>query len=216
MPMQIKICGLKRPEDVAYVNAAMPEYAGFVFAGTKRRIAPEYAKQLKEQMNPDIQTVGVFVNEEIPTIVQLVKEDTINIVQLHGDEDLAYIERMQEVLGSEAHKVPVIKAIRVQNPEQIKEAEALPVDYLLLDAFHAGEYGGSGKVFDHNLIPPLTKPYLLAGGIDRNNVAEILRILEEKNNLPMAVDVSSSVETDGIKDAGKIDALVHLVHSIYN
>lgn len=214
--MQIKICGLKRPEDVAYVNAAMPEYAGFVFAGTKRCITPEYAKQLKEQMNPDIQTVGVFVNEEIPTIVQLVKEDTINIVQLHGDEDLAYIERMQEVLGSEAHKVPVIKAIRVQNPEQIKEAEALPVDYLLLDAFHVDEYGGSGKVFDHNLIPPLTKSYLLAGGIDRNNVAEILRILAEKNNLPMAVDVSSSVETDGIKDAGKIDELVHLVHSIYN
>ena len=214
--MQIKICGLKRPEDVAYVNAAMPEYAGFVFAGTKRCIAPEYAKQLKEQMNPDIQTVGVFVNEEIPTIVQLVKEDTINIVQLHGDEDLAYIEKMQEVLGSEAHKVPVIKAIRVQNPEQIKEAEALPVDYLLLDAFHVDEYGGSGKVFDHNLIPPLTKSYLLAGGIDRNNVAEILRILAEKNNLPMAVDVSSSVETDGIKDAGKIDELVHLVHSIYN
>lgn len=214
--MQIKICGLKRPEDVAYVNAAMPEYAGFVFAGTKRCIAPEYARQLKEQMNPDIQTVGVFVNEEIPTIVQLVKEDTINIVQLHGDEDLAYIERMQEVLGSEAHKVPVIKAIRVQNPEQIKEAEALPVDYLLLDAFHVDEYGGSGKVFDHNLIPPLTKSYLLAGGIDRNNVAEILRILAEKNNLPMAVDVSSSVEIDGIKDAGKIDELVHLVHSIYN
>ena len=214
--MQIKICGLKRPQDVAYVNAAMPEYAGFVFAGTKRRITPEYARQLKEQMHPDIQTVGVFVNEEISTIIQLVKEDTINMVQLHGDEDLAYIERLQEALGSDAHKVPVIQAIRVQNPDQIKEAEALPVDYLLLDAFHADEYGGSGRVFDHNLIPPLTKPYLLAGGIDHNNVAEILRILEEKNNLPMAVDVSSSVETAGIKDAGKIDALVHLVHSIYN
>ena len=71
-------------------------------------------------------------------------------------------------------------------------------------------------MFDHNLIPPLTKPYLLAGGIDRNNVTEILRILEEKNNLPMAVDVSSSVETDGVKDAAKIDELVHLVHTIYN
>ncbi|HCJ07048.1 MAG TPA: N-(5'-phosphoribosyl)anthranilate isomerase [Lachnospiraceae bacterium] len=214
MPMQIKICGLKRPEDVAYVNAAMPEYAGFVFAGTKRRITPEYARQLKGQMNPDIQTVGVFVNEEISTIVQLVKEDTINIVQLHGDEDLAYIDRLQDALG--AHKVPVIRAIRVQNQEQIKEAEKLPVDYLLLDAFHADEYGGSGKVFDHNLIPPLTKPYLLAGGIDCNNVIEILQILEEKNNLPVAVDVSSSVETDGVKDAVKIDELVHLVHSIYN
>lgn len=214
--MQIKICGLKRPEDIAYVNAAMPEYAGFVFAGTKRRITPEYARQLKGQMNPDIQTVGVFVNEEIPTIVQLVKEDTINIVQLHGDEDLAYIDRLQDALGKEAHKVPVIQAIRVQNQEQIKEAEKLPVDYLLLDAFHADEYGGSGKVFDHNLIPPLTKPYLLAGGIDCNNVIEILQILEEKNNLPVAVDVSSSVETDGVKDAVKIDELVHLVHSIYN
>lgn len=214
--MQIKICGLKRPEDIAYVNAVMPEYAGFVFAGTKRRITPEYAGQLKKQLNPDIQTVGVFVNEAIPTIVQLVKENILDVVQLHGDEDLTYIERLQEALRNEAHEVPVIKAIRVQSREQIKEAEMLPVDYLLLDAFHADEYGGSGKVFDHNLIPPLTKPYLLAGGIDCNNVTEILQILAEKNNLPMAVDVSSSVETEGVKDAAKIDELVHLVHSIYN
>ena len=69
-------------------------------------------------------------------------------------------------------------------------------------------------MFDHNLIPPLTKPYLLAGGIDRENVIPILQILKDKHNLPVCVDVSSSVETDGVKDAAKIDELVHLVHTI--
>lgn len=214
--MQIKICGLKRTEDVEYVNASGPDYAGFVFAGTKRRITPAMAKQLKDRMNPQIRTVGVFVDENIEVIVQLVKEGTLNIVQLHGNEDVQYIQFLKQQLQLAGYLVPIIKAVRVQNRIQIEEADSLPVDYLLLDAFHADEYGGSGKVFDHNLIPPLTKPYLLAGGIDRNNVTEILRILEEKNNLPMAVDVSSSVETDGVKDAAKIDELVHLVHTICN
>ena len=97
---------------------------------------------------------------------------------------------------------------------QILEDEKLPVDYLLLDAFHENEYGGSGKVFDHTLIPELTKPYILAGGIDSNNVTDILKTLSARNRSPFCVDVSSSVETNGFKDKAKIQQLVQIVKTL--
>lgn len=213
--MQIKICGLKRKEDVDYVNQSMPDWVGFVFAGEKRKIDYETAKTLKQALNSQIRSVGVFVNEDISFITRLVQDGILDMVQLHGDENREYIMKLKECLGkSEKSDVPIIKAVRVKNVIQILEDEKLPVDYLLLDAFKEDEYGGSGKVFDHNLIPDLHKPYILAGGIGLDNVTEILRTLAGKNRSPVCVDVSSSVETDGFKDQIKIEELVQLVKNI--
>lgn len=217
--MKIKICGLKRKEDVRYVNQCKPDYIGFVFAGTKRRIDFETAQQLKKELNPDIQAIGVFVDEDIAFICSLVESGIIEGVQLHGNEDADYIERLSSSLGAlrnhmENKHIPIIKAVRVQSKEQIIEADKLKVDFLLLDTFHEAQYGGSGITFNHLLIPKLTKQYILAGGIDLENVNEIVAKLKKENKMPMAIDVSSSVETAGIKDKDKIFKMVETVHKM--
>lgn len=215
-PMKIKICGLKRREDISYVNGANPDYVGFVFAGSKRKVDFETAKMLKRQLKEGIPAVGVFVNEEIDFIVKLALEHVIDVIQLHGDEDAAYIEalrkRLVQNIANYEDNITIIKAIRVKNQEQVLKAEKINVNYLLLDAFKEDEYGGSGKVFDHNLIPKLKKPYFLAGGISSENITDILERLKEKDNLPYCVDVSSSVETEGVKNQEKINEIVDLVH----
>ncbi len=212
--MKIKICGLRRIEDVDYVNREHPDYIGFVFAGTKRKIDYETAVLLKKALDPAIQSVGVFVNEDISYIVRLVEENILDMVQLHGDETEEYIQALRFALrAKQKAQVPIIKAVRVKSREQVLEAEQLPVDYLLLDAFIADEYGGSGKVFDHKLIPNLKKPYILAGGIDSKNVITILQSLSEEGKTPVCVDVSSSVETDGFKDETKIKDMISVVRN---
>jgi len=231
--MKIKICGIKRAEDIDYVNQYRPDWIGFVFAGKKRKIDFNTAKWLKSRLEPSIKAVGVFVHEEMDDIIKLVENHVIDLIQLHGEEDEEYIRKLHEKLcrmqlsdndiydlkNGEKTKVtivkpvPIIKAVRVKSREQVLEAEKLPVDYLLLDAFMENEYGGGGKMFDHSLIPNLSKPYLLAGGIGCDNVVEIINSLKSKKvALPFCVDVSSSVETDGCKDAEKIRKIVSVVH----
>lgn len=214
--MKIKICGLRRKEDVDYVNLWRPDMVGFVFAGVKRRIDYETAKMLKKNLNPEMKAVGVFVNAHMEYIDRLVADDIIDVVQLHGDEDEAYIQNLRRSFRQMGKQdTPVIKAVRVKSTEQVLEAEKLPVDYLLLDAFTEEEYGGSGKVFNHALIPNLEKPYLLAGGIGCDNVVEIIDSLKEKNvTLPFCIDVSSSVEVDGYKDEDKIINIISLVQAL--
>lgn len=213
--MKIKICGLKRKEDVDYVNQYMPDYIGFVFAGVKRKIDFETAKVLKHRLNPQIKAVGVFVNEDISFILRLVVDGILDIVQLHGDEDERYIIELKESLKNYGKKnIPIIKAVRVQTKEQILDAEQLPVECLLLDAFKEDEYGGSGKIFDHKLIPELQKPFILAGGITSENVMEILDELSRQGKKPVCIDVSSSVETNGYKDKIKIGNIVNKIHNL--
>lgn len=198
---RIKICGLKRPEDVAAVNAALPDYAGFVFAGEKRRISRETARKLKSLLDPRIASVGVFVNEPPENISAIVNDGTLDLVQLHGDEDRAYLERLRQLVD-----VPFIRAVRVQTGEQILEAEQLPCDYLLLDTFVKDTYGGSGKTFDLGLIPALSKPFFLAGGLHVDNVAAAIAA-----GHPWCVDISSGAETAGYKDPEKIRRLTEIV-----
>jgi phosphoribosylanthranilate isomerase len=212
--MKIKICGLKRTEDVDYVNQYKPDYAGFVFAGTKRKIDFNTAKRLKRRLDSDIPAVGVFVNEDMALIKHLAEENVIDCVQLHGDETEDYIVTLRKKLEEISRKnVTIIKAVRVKTREQVLEAEKLSVDFLLLDAFTAEEYGGSGKVFNHDLIPKLSKPYFLAGGITSENVTSILQTLKDRDNLPYCVDVSSSVETEGFKDKDKIRKMVESIRN---
>lgn len=214
--MKIKICGLRREEDIDYVNLLRPDFIGFVFAGKKRKIDFDTAKRLKSRLVPDLKAVGVFVDEEPSYIVRLAAEQIIDMVQLHGNEDVSYIKALRESLEQNRKSgIPIIKAVRVKSSEQVLAAERLPVDYLLLDAFTEKEYGGSGKLFDHSLIPELKKPYLLAGGIDCKNVMKIMDSLRGKNvTLPFCIDVSSSVEIDGYKDQDKMAAMISIVQAM--
>ncbi len=199
METKIKICGLRREEDILAVNRYLPEYAGFVFAKSRRQVTREQAQRLVSLMDKRIAPVGVFVNGEIEEIAGLVNSGTIRVIQLHGDEDEAYIRRLREKTGD----APVIKAVRVQSAEQIFTAQSLPCDGLLLDTYVNGAYGGSGECFDKAVIPQLEKPYFLAGGLSAGNVRN-----EIAKCSPYGVDVSSAVETDGWKDAQKINAFI--------
>lgn len=213
--MKIKICGLKRMEDVDYVNQCMPDFIGFVFAGTKRRIDFETAKMLRKKLNPEIKAVGVFVNEEIAFITGLVTEGVLDLIQLHGEENEEYIMKLRKRLREYGKReIPIIKSVRVKSKKQIIETEKLPADFLLLDTFREDEYGGSGMVFDHKLIPKLGKKFILAGGITEKNVIGILEELKKEEKIPFCIDVSSSVEVDGFKDKWKIEKIVKLVHDV--
>lgn len=201
---KIKICGLKSLIDVSIVNNSQPDYIGFVLAPSKRQIALEQARQLKKQLSSSIQAVGVFVNAPLEQIMEYEKEKIIDVIQLHGDEDSEYIEKLRRM----SH-LAIIKAFRIQNEESIKNQQKLMenpmLDGILLDAHSPAGYGGLGTSFEWKLLKGIQRPYFLAGGIGLDNIKEAL------SYKPYAIDVSSKVETDGVKDAEKIAKIVEIV-----
>ena len=204
MGTKIKICGLKSVKDIEIVNKFCPDYVGFVFATSKRKIDLENAKQLKALLNPSIKTVGVFVNESIEKILQYEQQDIIDVVQIHGDEDLVYIKQLKK-----SSHLPIIKAFRIKDSNGLEAQRDLienPIlDSVLLDAYHPTSYGGLGKCFDWSLLEQIRRPYFLAGGIGSDNIEEALMYY------PYGVDVSSKVETNGIKDEKKIKELIERI-----
>ncbi|MDD7026615.1 MAG: phosphoribosylanthranilate isomerase [Lachnospiraceae bacterium] len=211
---KLKICGLKRPEDIRYVNQYPPDFIGFVFAKSLRQIRPREAKELRRQLKPGIVPIGVFVNEEIENIVRLVKEGVIDMVQLHGDESAEYVrllgERLEEVSSSKAAlSHGIIKAVRVASRQDVKKALDFPADFLLFDTYTKGQYGGSGECFNWQLLKGIERPFFLAGGLKVENIAGAA--LEVK---PFCLDVSSGAERDGKKDEEKIRRLVETIRKI--
>lgn len=198
---KVKICGLRRKEDILMVNRLKPDYVGFVFADSRRKVTKEEALELSRQLEKEICPVGVFVNEEPKAVAEIANAGIIDLIQLHGDEDEAYIEKLKTLTDK-----PIIKAVRVQSREQIQKADKLSCDYLLFDTYIKGQYGGSGKSFDVSLIGEVSKPYFLAGGLTECNVAEKL-----KNCDAFAADVSSAVEIDGYKDEKKVQQFIEAV-----
>ncbi|MCH5265883.1 MAG: phosphoribosylanthranilate isomerase [Lachnospiraceae bacterium] len=199
---RIKICGLRRKEDIQYVNECRPDYAGFVFAPSRRQISLVEAIGLRQMLHPDIPAVGVYVNQPVSDIMDCVIEGAVDWIQLHGDETEATIQEIKC-----AADVPIVKAVRVRNEADIRRADALSCDYLLFDTYSEQSYGGTGKSFAWEMIPAdLKHPYFLAGGIDENNIQPAME------TGCYAVDVSGGVETDGFKDRDKIKRLVEAVH----
>lgn len=195
---KIKICGLFREQDITAVNASLPDYIGFVFAQSRRRIDAKKASELRSCLDPFIKAVGVFVNEDIKNIVKLCDSDVIDLIQLHGDENEEYIKELKMYVSKK-----IIKAVRVRDTTDIKRTVGSLCDYMLLDAYQQGSYGGIGRPFDWSVIPDLNKPWFLAGGIDSGNIARAIESYD-----PYCIDVSSGVETDGYKDPAKIAAIV--------
>lgn len=202
--VRIKICGLSRPCDIDYVNASKPDYIGFVFAKSKRQVSPKQAAELKRRLDPDICAVGVFVNEEPERIAALVRDGVIDWVQLHGQEDEAYIDRLRKLLARAGNACPIIKAFSIRTPEDVKNACKSSADYILLDQ----GAGGTGKPFDWRMIGEIGRPFFLAGGLGPENIASALR------TGAFALDVSSGVETDGFKDAEKIELCVRKARNL--
>ena len=189
---KIKFCGLTRTGDIEAANELKPDYIGFVFwPKSKRAVTAEEAKTLKAKLDPSIKAVGVFVDEDMEAVKSLLDGGIIDIAQLHGHEDEDYITGLKKASGK-----PVIKAFKIRSEEDIRKAEASPADLVLLDAGM-----GDGVTFDWSLIKNAGRPYFLAGGLDPDNAADAVRTLH-----PYALDVSSGIETDGLKDTNKMAA----------
>jgi phosphoribosylanthranilate isomerase len=194
---KIKLCGLSRPCDIGAANELKPDYIGFVFAPkSKRYVTHEKAMELKQMLLLEIKSVGVFVNEKPETVVKLLQDGTIDIAQLHGAEDEEYIIQLRQLTDK-----PIIKAFRIETASDIEKALQSTADYLLLDSG-----AGTGTVFDWKLIQNIKRPYFLAGGLDADNAAEAVNTLR-----PYALDVSSGIETSGLKDKSKMAAFVSAV-----
>ena len=187
---RIKFCGLTRKCDIEAVNELGPEYIGFVFwPRSKRVVTREQALELKAMLDPSIKAVGVFVDEDIEVVKSLLNDDIIDIAQLHGSEDGTYINDLKMSTGK-----PVIKAFKIRSEDDAKKAQTSPADWVLLDSGM-----GTGKTFNWEIIKGVKRPYFLAGGLAPDNAAEAIRELH-----PYALDVSSGIETEGIKDTKKM------------
>ena len=207
--MKIKICGLRRPEDVKYANEVKPDYIGFILSeGFRRSIPLETAKRLKNQLDPSIMAVGVFVNESPEYVAKCLEDGIIDVAQLHGhesEEDVLYVK-------AKTGK-PVIKVVKVVDRYIVEAWLDSSADYLLFDSGT-----GTGKTFDWSVLQEvlrdfggsLPKEFFLAGGI----TAELIDQAHE-NIRPFAVDVSSGVETDGVKDLEKMKLAVSAVRKYH-
>lgn len=197
---RIKICGLTRLEDIDAVNELKPEYVGFVFAKSRRQITKEHAVTLRRYLDPEIQAVGVFVNELPAIVAGYLEEGVIDLAQLHGSESEEYIHSLRFRTGGE-----LIKAFSIKTREDVEKAKKSSADYILLD--HGK--GGTGESFDWSLIRNMDRPYFLAGGLNAENVEQA--ILQTH---PFAVDISSGVETDGVKDSKKITECIRRIRHV--
>lgn len=198
--VRVKLCGLSRPEDVAAANAVQPDYVGFVvdFPRSRRNVAACDLPVLSAEVDKGIRRVGVFVDEPIEVVAQLYNQGAIDMAQLHGHEDEKYIEALRKRCD-----VPIIQAFRVRSEQDVVRAEASTADLVLLDN---GQ--GTGEAFDWSLVSGVRRPFILAGGLGPLNVADAIAAVR-----PWGVDMSSGIETDGLKDPKKMAAAVAAIRT---
>lgn len=193
-PVKVKICGLSRDVDIDYVNELQPDYIGFVFAKKSRRcVTPEHAAELKAKLDPRIPAVGVFRDTPAALAAGLANHGVIDCIQLHGQEDAAYLEGLRALMSA-----PVIQAFVIRSADDVQHALLSRADYLLFDGG-----AGNGVPFDWTLLRNVDRPFFLAGGLTPENVTSAIEACH-----PFAVDASSSLETDGVKDYRKIKRFI--------
>ena len=196
---RIKFCGIRREEDVGYVNLVRPDYAGFVLApGVRRTVSAQEAGRLSSLLDEGIVPVGVFVDEPPENVARLLEDGTISIAQLHGMEDEEYLSRLRDLTSG-----TLMKCFRVSSRGDVEAASCCSADLVMLDSGT-----GTGKAFDWSLAEGLGRDFFLAGGLDPSNVGEAIKRMH-----PTAVDTSSGIETDGFKDYEKMEAFVKAVRS---
>lgn len=239
---KVKMCGISKVETIPAIVDAKPDYMGLVFAPSKRQVTVEQAKTLVAElhkqyektygevtvpMNTDtaqdsqdnqdnqefvqgnssfekIKTVGVFVNETVENLLKIAEEVKLDVIQLHGDEDETFIQSLKECTN-----VEVWKAVQVRSAADAEKWIDSSADMLLFDAYHKDERGGTGEVFDWSSLDAFERPFMLAGGMDSTNVARAIRTVR-----PYGIDISSGIETEGVKDDEKIKAFTNIVRTI--
>ena len=217
--VKVKFCGITKDDTVPVLLDTKPDYVGFVFAPSKRQVTVEEAQSIARSLQDGLKTtasdkssspVGVFVNEPIDNVIEIAKAVPLSVVQLHGDETITYIETLRNQLQEQQlESVEIWKAIQVQGKEDMLPWEQAPIDGLVVDAYSKKERGGTGKTIDWSLLEGVQVPYYLAGGIGLHNVARAIRRLQ-----PYGLDMSSSLETNGQKDAEKIRMMAQVITQV--
>jgi len=226
---KVKMCGISNVETIPAIIDAKPDYMGLVFAPSKRQVTVEQAKTLVEELykqnvvgnnseveqtepvtsldtasSETIKTVGVFVNETVENLLKIAEEVKLDVIQLHGDEDESFIQILKE-----QSNVEVWKAVQVRSAADAEKWIDSSADMLLFDAYHKDERGGTGEVFDWSSLDEFERPFMLAGGIDSTNVARAIRTVR-----PYGIDISSGIETEGVKDDEKMKAFTNIVRTV--
>lgn len=199
--IKIKICGIKSENDINIINKYMPDYIGFVFAKSLRQVTADMVSNFNIKCT--IKKVGVFVNEDINVVCKTARICKLDVIQLHGDEKQQYIDELKAKCDCN-----IWKAIRVKDENSIIEANKFSVDSFLFDNFSCGEFGGSGTIFDWSLLKKANVKFALAGGLYILNIENAIAL-----SSPQIVDISSGVETNGIKDEEKIKQFIEKVRS---
>ena len=194
---RIKLCGLMRREDIEVANELQPEFVGFVFAEkSRRKISVEQAADLKKKLRKEISAVGVFVKEKTENIAKIAERGIIDVIQLHGGEDENYFLQLRKLTSK-----PIIKAFKIRAAEDLKVAENCSAEFILLDSG-----AGTGNIFDWQVLKNFPREYFLAGGLTAENVSDAINFLH-----PFGVDVSSGIESSGVKDEKKMRGFVDAV-----
>lgn len=204
----VKICGIKSMDTLPVLLQEQPEYVGFVFAPSKRQVTPEMAAAIGKALSPAIQKVGVFMNEAESTLKEKAHKGNLDILQLHGQESPALCYHLRQ------QGYTVWKAFPLKVKEDLLRLSAYQVDGYLVDTAGAAGAGGTGAVFPwHWLeevpdIQALPGPLILAGGLTPVNIHHALQQVS-----PDVVDVSSGVETNGVKDMDLIRKFIQKVRN---
>lgn len=210
--IKIKICGIKRIEEAKYLNMLKPDYAGFVFANSKRNVTIQQAEILRDRLDKSIKCVGVFVNEEIQNVINIAKYVRLDVIQLHGNESNEYIDELKILCKSSLmERTEIWKALGIMNNSKENLTNLIDLssaDGVLVDSICKNTFGGTGKTFDWNIAKDAVqkctgKNIILAGGLSSNNVRNAANLVK-----PFAVDVSSGVEENGIKSFKKIEQFI--------
>lgn len=195
----VKFCGISREEDVGTINRLHPDMMGFVFwEKSKRYVTKEKAVSLSKMLDPSICPVGVFLDMSFEYIADIAKTGCIKAVQLHGSEDERFVRDVQKETG-----LQVIRAFKISDRKDLEKAVSTDADMLMLDGGI-----GEGRTFDWSLLQDVERPYILAGGLNPENVGQAISKLH-----PYGVDVSSGIETDGVKDPVKMKLFMDAVKS---
>lgn len=187
-------------DDAEYVSKVGADFVGFLFAPSKRRIAPVLAKKLAQRVNSNTKIVGVFVNESVENMIEIATYVGLDYIQLHGNESATVAKSLP---------YPIIKAFNIEEVTPF-EITNYPCDYYLIDS----PGGGTGETFNWEVLDTLgvdKAKLIVAGGLHPNNVDAAIQTI-----CPAGVDVSSGVETNGVKDQLKISAFMQNSKKVAN
>lgn len=201
--MKVKICGIRNLDTALHAKQIGTDAIGFVFAKSKRQITAEQAEEMADGLGKGPLKVGVFVNEELEKIESIADQASLDVIQLHGDEPPEFAKEL---------RLPVMKAFSFEKGAKLSDILSYPADFILLDSSTGPYRGGNGTSFDWTLLEKESfdrSRLVLAGGLNKENVEEAIQMVR-----PFAVDVSSGVETDGVKDQEKMKQFIQIVKGV--